>query len=263
MSESDRRVRDAFVEMADTLVADFDVIDFLDTLARRAVDLLGVTACGLLLVDHHGSLNLVAASTEQARLLELFQLQNAEGPCLDCFHSGQPVQCPGLAGAVGRWSQFAPAARAHGFAAVHALPMRLRDETIGALNLFSATAVPLDAEAVALGQALADVATIGILHERAVRRREVVSEQLQAALNSRVLIEQAKGVLAERLHISVDQAFAEMRTYARHHNHRLRDVAEAVVTHGLEITPQPGPRCADQARPFSQGTQRQTPGPNQ
>ena len=103
MSESDRRVRDAFVEMADTLVADFDVIDFLDTLARRAVDLLGVTACGLLLVDHHGSLNLVAASTEQARLLELFQLQNAEGPCLDCFHSGQPVQCPGLAGAVGRW----------------------------------------------------------------------------------------------------------------------------------------------------------------
>jgi transcriptional regulator with GAF, ATPase, and Fis domain len=236
VSTSDRLVRDVFVEMADTLVAEFDVIEFLDTLARRAVDLLGVTACGLLLVDHHGALNMVAASTEQARLLELFQLQNAEGPCLECFHDGRPVTCADLTGAVDRWPRFTQAARDHGFTAVHALPMRLRTETIGALNLFSSAAAPLDAEAAALGQALADVATIGILHERAVRRREIVTEQLQAALNSRVMIEQAKGALAERLHITVDQAFAELRTYARHHNYKLRDVAEAVVTQGLDLT---------------------------
>ncbi len=235
MSASDRLVRQAFVEMADTLVAEFDVIDFLDTLARRAVDLLGVTACGLLLADHYGTLNMIAASTERARLLELFQLQNSEGACLDCFHSGQPVQCPDLTQAGRRWQRFAPAASDRGFRAVHALPMRLRAETIGAMNLFSAAAGTLDAEAVEVGQALADVATIGILHERAVRRGEVVTEQLQAALDSRVLIEQAKGALAERLQISVDDAFAELRRYTRDNNYKLRDVAEAVVIRGVDI----------------------------
>ena len=236
MSASDRRVRDAFVEMADTLVAGFDVIDFLEMLARRAVDLLGVTACGLLLVDHHGTLNLVAASTERARLLELFQLQNSEGPVLECFDRGQPVQCPDLAQAGTRWPRFARAARDGGFRAVHALPMRLRAETIGAMNLFSADAGALDPEAVEVGQALADVATIGILHERAARRREVITEQLQAALKSRVLIEQAKGALAAGLQISVDEAFAELRKYARDNNYKLRDIAEAVVVRGLDIS---------------------------
>ncbi len=236
MSASDRRVRDAFVEMADTLASGFDVVDFLDTLARRAVDLLGVTACGLLLADHHGTLNMIAASTERARLLELFELQNSEGPCLECFHGGQPVQCPDLARADSRWPRFARAARAGGFSAVHALPMHLRTETIGAMNLFGSAAGAMDPEAVEVGQALADVATIGILHERTVRRREVVSEQLQAALKSRVLIEQAKGALAAGLQISVDEAFAELRKYARDNNYKLRDIAEAVVVRGLDIS---------------------------
>src|SRR6266545_5635781 len=130
MTTTDRRVREAFVELADTLVADYDVIDFLDMLALRAVDLLDVTACGLLLVDHHQILNLVAASSEQTRLLELFQLQNSEGPCLDCYTSGAPIHCSDLSEVTERWPLFAPAALATGYTAVQALPMRLRDTTI-------------------------------------------------------------------------------------------------------------------------------------
>jgi transcriptional regulator with GAF, ATPase, and Fis domain len=248
MSSIDRRARDTFIELADTLVADYDVIDFLDMLARRAVDLLGVTACGLLLVDHHQVLNLIAASSEQTRLLELFQLQNSEGPCLDCYHTGMPVHSPDLAEVEERWPLFAPAAIDTGYAAVQALPMRLRDATIGAMNLFSATPGALDSEAVALGQALADVATIGILHERAVRQHEVVAGQLQAALNSRILIEQAKGVMAERLSISVDDAFSALRGYARAGNHKLRDIASAVIDGSLDITALPPP-APHQPRP--------------
>jgi transcriptional regulator with GAF, ATPase, and Fis domain len=244
MSTIDRRARDTFVELADTLVADYDVIDFLDMLARRAVDLLGVTACGLLLVDHHQVLNLVAASSEQTRLLELFQLQNSEGPCLDCYHTGMPVHSSDLAEVEERWPLFAPAAIDTGYAAVQALPMRLRDATIGAMNLFSAAPGALDPEAIALGQALADVATIGILHERAVRQHEVVTGQLQAALNTRILIEQAKGVLAERLSISVDDAFTALRGHARAGNHKLRDVATAVIDGSLDITALPPPAPA-------------------
>jgi transcriptional regulator with GAF, ATPase, and Fis domain len=239
MITNDRQVRHAFVELADTLVADYDVIDFLDMLAQRAVDLLGVTACGLLLVDHHQVLNLVAASSEQTRLLELFQLQNSEGPCLDCYHSGAPVRCPDLTQVDQRWPLFASAARDTGYAAVHALPMRLRDLTIGAMNLFSAGRGTLDDDAIALGQALADVATIGILHERAVRHQEEVAGQLQTALNSRIMIEQAKGVVAERLNVSVDDAFTALRGYARSGNHKLRDVASAVIDGSLDITAPP------------------------
>lgn len=239
MTATDRRARDTFVELADTLVADYDVIDFLDTLAGRVVDLLGVTACGLLLVDHHQALNLVAASSEQARLLELFQLQNSEGPCLECYRAGTPVQCPDLTRVGQRWPRFARAALDTGYTAVHALPMRLRNEVIGAMNLFSATPGALDTEAVALGQALADVATIGILHERAVRRHEVITEQLQAALNSRILIEQAKGVLAEQLNVSVDDAFAVLRAHARAGNRKLREVAFAVIDGTLDLTAPP------------------------
>ncbi|WP_053205531.1 GAF and ANTAR domain-containing protein [Jiangella muralis] len=229
MTTTDRQVREAFVELADTLVDDYDVIDFLDVLAQRVVKLLNVTACGIVLVDHHATLNLVAASAEQTRLLELFQLQNSEGPCLECYQTGVAVHSADLRADDERWPRFAPAARASGYAAVHALPMRLRDKVVGAMNLFDETGGALDEEVLALAQALADVATIGILHERTVRRHEAVTEQLQAALNSRIMIEQAKGVLAERLAVSMDDAFAIMRDHARSTNRKLRDVAAAVV----------------------------------
>ena len=209
-----------FVELADTLVADFDVIDFLHLLTERCVDLLGVDSAGILLTDQQGQLRLVAASTEQARLLELFQLQSEQGPCLDCFATGEPVVCGDLGAQPQRWPIFAVAAAQAGFVAVHALPMRLREDTIGALNLFGATAGSLNESITALGQAFADVATIGILSERTARERNLLSQQLQIALNTRVIIEQAKGMLAERCGLSMDQAFTTLRRYARNHNRK-------------------------------------------
>ena len=220
---------DAFVELADTLVADFDVIDFLHLLTERSVQLLGASAAGVLLADPRGELRLVAASTEAARVLELFQLQNDQGPCLDCFRAGQPVAAADLTASGQRWPQFAAAARQAGFAAVQAVPMRLRAQVIGALNLFQAAPGGLGREDVRVGQALADVATIGLLQQRSTRRSETLSEQLQGALNSRVAIEQAKGKLAERLGLDMDQAFTLLRSYARRRNLRLSDLAQAVI----------------------------------
>lgn len=236
MNSSDRRVWQAFVQLADTLTADFDVIDFLHTLAEHCVDLLGVSACGILLADHTGRLNLVAASTEQARLVELSQAQAAEGPCMDAYRTRAPVSCPDLAAARERWPDFAAAALSAGFAAVHAVPMRLHEQAIGAMSLYSTQPAGLDGQTAELGQALADVATIGILHERTLRRREVITEQLQKALESRITIEQAKGILAERLHVTVGEAFALIRAYARTHNLKLVDTARAITEGKLAIT---------------------------
>ena len=202
---------EAFVELTDTMVADFDVIDFLHVLTDRSVVLLDVSAAGLLLADPRGELRVVAASSEAARLLELFQLQNDQGPCLDCFRAGRPVAAADLAADAQRWPRFAAAARQAGFAAVQALPMRLRDQVIGALNLFRAVPGAFDPADIRIGQALADVATISLVHERSMRHSDTVNEQLQTALNSRVIIEQAKGKLAERLGLDMDQAFSVLR----------------------------------------------------
>jgi transcriptional regulator with GAF, ATPase, and Fis domain len=224
-----QQLSDTFVELTDTMVAGFDVIDFLHLLTDRSVLLLDVSAAGLLLADPRGDLRVVAASNEAARLLELFQLQNDQGPCLDCYRSGQPVQAPELAAEAGRWPRFAPAALQAGFAAVQALPMRLREQVIGALNLFRAEPGAFDPADVRVGQALADVATISLLHERSMRLSDALNEQLQTALNSRVVIEQAKGKLAERLGLDMDQAFNLLRDYARNRNLRLSDLAQAFI----------------------------------
>jgi GAF domain-containing protein len=223
------QLTDVFVEMADTLTADFDLIEFLHTLTERCVVFLDIAAAGLLLTAGQGTLRLMAASSEQSRLLELFQVQADEGPCLDCFRTGQPVSVADLA-ADGRWPRFTVAAGEAGFAAVHAIPMRLRDEVIGALNFFDVQPGPVDPGKLRIGQALADVATIGILQERAIRHGEVVGEQLQNALNSRVIIEQAKGVLGQLGNVPMDVAFARLRRYSRGHNTLLADVARQVVT---------------------------------
>lgn len=219
---------DVFVEMADTLVDDFDVIDFLHVLAERCVELLGVSAAGLMLTDDHQTLRAVAASSERIRVLELFQLQADEGPCVDCFRTGRAVSVADLP-AAGRWPRFTTAAAEAGFVAVHALPMRLRNEVIGALNLFDVGPGALEDRKLRVGQALADVATIGLLQQRAIRRRDVLTEQLQTALNSRIVIEQAKGVLAERLQLDMAEAFSLLRGKARGHNRRLSDLAQAIV----------------------------------
>jgi GAF domain-containing protein len=229
------QLADVFVEMADTLVDDFDVIDFLHGLTERCVQLLGVAAAGLLLTDQRATLQVVAASSERTRLLELFQLQTDQGPCVDCFRTGQPVSVVDLPSA-GRWPAFTAAAAEVGFAAVHAVPMRLRTDVIGALNLFDTAPGPLDEGKLRIGQALADVATIGLLQQRAIHRRDILTEQLETALRSRILIEQAKGVLAERLHLDMAEAFTLLRGNARSRNRRLSDLAQAVVD-GIEQIP--------------------------
>lgn len=225
----DRQITQTFVELADTLVVGFDIIEILQTLTERCVDLLDVDAAGILLVDARGALQMVAASTEQARLLELFQVQEEEGPCLDCFHTGQQVACADLTVGPQRWPRFAAAARERGFAAVQAVPLRLRDQIIGAMNLLRAEPGAVPADDTAVAQSFADVATIGILNMRALALSEQVAEQLQIALNSRIVIEQAKGALAERRKVGVAAAFTMLRAYARSHNRQLTEVARAVV----------------------------------
>jgi len=222
--------------------ADFDIIDFLHLLTDRSISLLAASAAGVVLADPRGELRVAAASSEEAGLLELFQLQNDQGPCLECFRTGRAVTATDMAGPDGRWPRFAEAAARAGFATVEALPMRLRDQVIGALNLFRAEPGPLDPADLRIGQALADVATIGLLHERNVRHRETVAEQLQAALNSRVVIEQAKGKLAERLSVDMDRAFTMLRDYARNTNQRLTDVARDFVDGATADFPPPARR---------------------
>jgi len=221
---------EAFVELADTLVDDFDVVELMQRLAVSSVSLLGNTAAGILLDDLQGNLGLVASSSEESRILEVFQLQSAQGPCLDCIRTSTMVVVPDLEAMSDRWPMFVPAARDAGFSAVIAVPLRLRDATIGALNLFRAQPYEPSPDELRLAQAFADIATIGILQQRSVHRSSVLAEQLQQALNSRVIIEQAKGVLAERHSVTMDLAFESLRRHARNSNLKLGAAALAIVT---------------------------------
>jgi hypothetical protein len=224
-----QRLSRVFVELADTLVTDFDVVDFMTVLAHRCVELLGATEAGVVLADERGSLRSVASSHESARLLDLFEIQNHEGPCLDCYRTGEQVINVSLAPGDNRWPKFGVEARRLGFTTVHALPMRLRGQVIGAINIFASSTTTLTAPEIEVGQALADVATVGLLQERSIREARLLNEQLQAALNSRIVIEQAKGMLAERRVIEMDVAFEALRSYARNTNQKLSDVAHDLV----------------------------------
>jgi transcriptional regulator with GAF, ATPase, and Fis domain len=234
MMAREQRLAEVFVELADTLVEDFDVIDFLQTMTERCVELVDTDAAGLMLDDQRGNLQVVAYTDESARLLELFELQKAEGPCVDCFATGQVIANVDLAASRSRWPVFTTAALESGFAYSHALPLRLRRQVLGALNLFSIDRRALTEEHLAVAQGMADIATIGLLHERALRDQVVLAEQLQTALHSRIVIEQAKGVLSARAGISVGEAFTRMRTHARRTGDQLTAVAEAVVSGSLD-----------------------------
>ena len=226
---NDERLAHTFVELADTLVDEFDLVEFLHLLVDRCVELLDVSAAGLMLADFRGRLQVMASSSENIRLLELFQLQNDDGPCLDCYRTGRPVNHPDLTSADDRWPRFAPAATEAGFRTVHALPMRLRAKILGAFNLFHTEAHQLDSSVTRIGQAMADVATIGLIHERSLRDHKTLIDQLQTALNSRIIVEQAKGILAERRGIDPGDAFTLLRNYARNHGQRLTELAAAVI----------------------------------
>jgi GAF domain-containing protein len=230
----EQRLARTFVELADTLVDEFDVIDLLALLVERSVELLDASAAGLLVVDSGGQLRLMAATSEALEVVELFQVQNDEGPCRDCVRTGEPLMVVDLDDAAARWPRFVPVARQQGLRAVNAFPLRLRDQRLGSLGLFRAERGGLGEADVSVAQALADIATIALLQHRAAHDSLVLADQLQLALNSRIAIEQAKGVLAERAGIPVDEAFVRLRKYARANGRLLSVVAEEVVDGALD-----------------------------
>ncbi len=224
----------SLVEMADTLVEDYDIVDLLTGLADRCVNVLGVSAAGVMLASPEGSLGLVASSSEAMRLLELFELQAQEGPCLDAFRTGQRVEHENLVAGSGRWPSFSAAAAGAGFRSASALPLRWREMTLGALNLFSVTQTPMGEADVIVARAFADLATLSIVQNRATTEAQRVNEQLSGALTSRIVIEQAKGVISERAGVDLAEAFARLRRHARNGNLRLTDVAEAAIDGTLD-----------------------------
>jgi GAF domain-containing protein len=230
----EQRIVATFVELADTMVADFDVVEFLHRLSLRCVELLDCVEAGLLLADAAGALRVMASSSERSDALDLLQCQNEEGPCFECYQRGRPVFSADIGADRGRWPAFAPMAAQKGFRSVQAIPMRVRGETVGALNLFRDAAGRLADRDMQLAQGMADISAIALLQERAVRESRDVVQQLQGALTSRVVIEQAKGVLAERAHIDVDAAFARLRVHAREQNRRLSDVARELIVGELD-----------------------------
>jgi GAF domain-containing protein len=225
-----------FVELADNLVDDFDIVDVLTTLSDRCVEVLDIAAAGIMLVAPNGELRVMTSSSEAMRVVELFELQSQEGPCLDCYRSGEAVVNHDLTAAHGRWPNFTKVALQAGFRSADAVPMRLRSQVIGALNLFRSEPGALNDDDVLAAQALADVATIALLQHRTAIAAEVVNQQLTGALNSRIVIEQAKGIIAERHQLDMEQAFARLRAHSRNHNERLSDLAHEVVFGTRDLT---------------------------
>lgn len=224
-----------FVELADTLVEGFETLDFLFLLCQRCAELLAVDAVGVLLAPPGGDLRLSAASNEESELLELFDLQQQEGPCYDAFVTGSPVSHGDIAEVEDRWPVFVPRALKAGFRSVYGIPLRLRDDVIGALNMFRAEPGDFDSADVLAGRAMADIAAIGIMHERVVREAELRAEQIQHALDSRAAVERAKGVLAERHGLSIGEAFTVLWDYS-HRNHRpLSEVCSEIVSGTLSL----------------------------
>jgi GAF domain-containing protein len=237
MDETTRetRVNAAFVAVADTLTTDFDVVDLLHTLVEQCTELLDTTAGGLMLVDGDGQLQLMTSTSEGADLVELMQINAAAGPCIESFETGLAVSVPNIQSVSGKWPAFKKAALQCGFGSAHATPLKLRGTVIGTMNLFGNSRGPLTDRDAALAQALADVATIGILQGRLVKENTIVSEQLHAALDSRIVIEQAKGIIAHSLSIDMDEAFGVLRAHARNNNLTIRFVAEEISAFRLKV----------------------------
>lgn len=237
MTRTDREstLLQTFAILADTLVADYDIVDLLQTLVDRCKLLLDATAAGILLADEHGELELVASTSESSRLVEMMQISADAGPCIESFATGQPVTVSDIRQSPPAWHAFQESALELGFLSVHAIPMRLRDATIGTLNLLRDETGVLPDDDLLAARALADVATIGVLQERAIRERDSVREQLQNALDSRVIIEQAKGVVAHQRSIPPEDAFDLIRAYARTNRLSLSAVSRQLIEHSLRL----------------------------
>ncbi|AZS37924.1 hypothetical protein CVS47_02574 [Microbacterium lemovicicum] len=234
----DARLAAAFVKLADTLVDDYDVVELLNILVEESAALLDSNDVGLVLADGSGALQVVASTSEEVTFVEINQLSVGEGPCVEAFRTGMAVSIPDIEAIGDRWPVFARAALGQGFRSMHAFPMRLRGQTIGSMNQFSSSVGPLSHSDVVTAQSLADVATIGILQERLLRDRTILAVQLQAALDSRIFIEQAKGVIAAQNDVDMQTAFGALRDYARSHRRKLGDVAAEVAAQTL-ILPSP------------------------
>lgn len=233
---ADHRERDivrAFVDLSTELVTDYDVLDMLSLLTTNCADLLDVASAGLLLADDRGVLHVAAASSERTQQLELFQLQRDEGPCLDCYSTGVAVSVPDMAAEQERWPQFSRAAVGAGFKSVHAVPMKLRGNVLGALNLFGERVGRLEGSDLELAQALAHVACVAIVNEKSAADHVTVTSQLQHALTSRIVLEQAKGIIANAGGLEIDDAFTVLRGYARDHGRKLSEIAQEVVNREL------------------------------
>ncbi|CAA9232430.1 MAG: hypothetical protein AVDCRST_MAG50-1252 [uncultured Acidimicrobiales bacterium] len=231
--DREREVTSAFVNLANSLVDDFDVVELLSALTTECARLLDIASAGVLLADRRRVLHVLAASSEATRNLELFQLQREEGPCLDSYHDGAAVSVPDLEREAERWPQFVRAATQAGFASVHAVPMRVRGHRLGTLGLFGRHVGSLREEDLSLAQALAHVGSVAVVHGTAVADQAALAAQLQTALESRVVLEQAKGVLSQVGDLDMDGAFSALRSYARSNNERLAEVARAVVSREL------------------------------
>ncbi|HEX5860054.1 MAG TPA: GAF and ANTAR domain-containing protein [Microbacterium sp.] len=234
-STREAQLLQTFAKLADTLVADYDVVELLQMLVDTCRDVLQMTAAAILLADGRGELEVIASTSESSRLVEMMQLSAEAGPCIESFRTGRAVSVPDIAASPEEWAGFRTSALDQGFRSVEALPLRLRDTTIGTLNLMRAQSGLPPRDDLEAAQAFADVATIGILHERSIRESEVLTEQLQAALNSRIVIEQAKGVISQTRGVPIDEAFTIMREYARSHQMGLSVVASRLVDRSLTL----------------------------
>lgn len=226
---------ETFVILADSMVAGYDVVDLLQTMVERCAVLFDAADAGIILANESGDLEVIASTSERSHLIELMQLRADEGPCVEAYATGKVVSVGDLDEIASRWPAFATRARELGYVSVHSMPLRLRTETIGALNLFRESQGQLSTQDAAAAQAMADVATIGILQERAFREADLARLQLRHALGSRVVIEQAKGVVAHTSNVDMDEAFRLIRAHARTNGELLDSVARAVVERRLQI----------------------------
>jgi transcriptional regulator with GAF, ATPase, and Fis domain len=226
---------ETFVTLTDTLVSDYDVVDLLQLLVDNAVELFDASAAGIMLANERQELEVIASTSERSNFIGLMQLDAGEGPCVEAFTTAQTVSVHNPAEMQRRWPRFAAASAALGYASVHSVPLRLRDSTLGSMNLFRETTGALNAQDAVALRALTDVATISALQHRTTEHAALVQTQLQHALDSRVIVEQAKGFLAHTHQIDLDAAFKLLRSYARSHHLRIADTAHDIVNRVITI----------------------------
>ncbi|MGW7412317.1 GAF and ANTAR domain-containing protein [Streptomyces sp. NPDC054863] len=235
MISREQHIAKAFVSLADSFAEDVDPTVLLDRLAAHCVALTSTDAAGIMMIDARGSLRTMAVSDSRAALLELFQMQSGQGPCIDAWHEQHRLDVPDLATQESRWPDFVPLARELGFRGAYALPMKVNGQGVGALNLLREDPGTLTDTELALAQALADVACVAVVRWQAdpARPHDVLT-QVQAAVSVKATIETAKGLLAAAGGIGVQEADAALHRYSRLHGMSPSDAAQQLVRRTLD-----------------------------